>query len=262
MTEVKEFQTGERQVEETYHGEYTMSAEGVEKYLGQIISSDSTNSCNIESLRNKGIGIQNQIIQTLSAVSAGKYNFEMALILRNSYLISSILSSSEVWYGVTESDFRKLESIDEMLWSNILECSSSVPRDLIYLELGLLRVRDIIMIRRIMFLHHIMKQEKDSLLFQVVLAQVKSPTSNDWVSQVLKDLEDIQFEIQFEYIENTSKEKFKEMLLFHVQEYLFSELLKKKENRISQNARGRNIYYEQYEMQNYLKQKLICHCIG
>ena len=64
-----------------------MSAEGVEKYLGQIISSDSTNSCNIESLRNKGIGIQNKIMKTLSAVSAGKYHFEMALILRNSYLI-------------------------------------------------------------------------------------------------------------------------------------------------------------------------------
>ena len=59
VTEVKEFQTGERQVEETYDGEYTMSTEGVEKYLGQIISSDSTNSCNIDSLRNKGIGIQN-----------------------------------------------------------------------------------------------------------------------------------------------------------------------------------------------------------
>ena len=105
-----------------------------------------------------------------------------------------------------------------------------------------------------MFLHHIMKQDKDSLLFQVFLAQVKYPTSNDWVTQVLKDLEDIKFEIQFEDIENTSKEKFKEMLLIHVQEYLFSELLKKKENRISQNARGRNIHYEEYEMQNYLKE--------
>ena len=73
-----------------------MSAEDVEKYLGQIISSDSTNSCNIESLRNKGIGIQNIIIHILSAVSAGKYQIEMALILRNFYLFSSMLSSSEI----------------------------------------------------------------------------------------------------------------------------------------------------------------------
>ena len=93
-----------------------------------------------------------------------------------------------------------------------------------------------------MFLHHIMKQEKDSLLFKVFLAQVKSPTSNDWVSQFLKDLEDIKFEIQFEDIKDTSKEKFKEMLFINVEKYSFSELSKKKESRISQNARGRNIH--------------------
>ena len=60
---------------------------------------------------------------------------------------------------MTEADLRKLEVIDEMLWTNIVECSSSVSRDLIHLELGLLRVRDIIITSRIMLLHHIMKQE-------------------------------------------------------------------------------------------------------
>ena len=205
MSEVNEFKTGERQVKETYDGEHTMSAEGVEKYLCQIISSDSTNSCNIDSLRNKGIGIQNKTLQILGAVSAGKYHFEMALILRNAYLISSILSSSEVWYGVTDADISKLERIDEMLWSNILECSSSVPADLIYLKLGLLRIRDNTIRRRIMFLHHIMKQEKESLLFQFFLALVRLPSRNDWVSQVIKDLEEIHLDIELKILITHSK---------------------------------------------------------
>ena len=189
----------------------------------------------------------------MSAVSAGKFHFEMALFLRNSYLISRILSSSEVWYGVTEADLRKLERIDEMLWSNILECSSSVPGDLIYLELGLLRIRDIIITRRIMFLHHIMHQEKESLLFRFFIAQVKSPSHNDWVSQVLRDLEDINLSIEFDEIENLSKDKFKEILLAHVHNYSFSELIIKKESRKSENAKGRNIHYKEHCMQTYLK---------
>ena len=134
------------------------------------------------------------------------------------------------------------------------ECSCSVPGDLIYLELGLLRIRDIIITRRIMFLHHIMNQEKESLLFKFFLDQVKSPTHNDWVNQVLKDLEEIDFEIKFEEIENISKEKFKEMLLLHIHKYSFSELLKKKESRKSENAKGRNIHYEEHSMQNYLEE--------
>ena len=85
MSEVHNIHTGEVHIKESYDEEHVMSAEGVEKYLGQILSSDSTNTKNIENIRNKGIGIQNKITQILPAVSAGKYHFEMAVILRNSY---------------------------------------------------------------------------------------------------------------------------------------------------------------------------------
>ena len=105
-----------------------------------------------------------------------------------------------------------------------------------------------------MFLHHIMKQEKESLLFQFFLAQVRSPSQNDWVSQVIKDLEEIDLDIEFEDIENTSKEKFKDIVLSHVQEYSFAALLKKKESRISDNSKGRNIIYKVQGMQNYLQE--------
>ena len=113
---------------------------------------------------------------------------------------------------MTEADLRKLERIDEMLWKNILEYISSVPRDLIYLELGLLRVKDIIITSRIMFLHHIMKQEKEALLYHFLIAQVKAPSHNNWVSNILKDLEKNYFQIEFEEVESISKDKFKEML--------------------------------------------------
>ena len=83
---------------------------------------------------------------------------------------------------------------------------------------------------------------------------MKSPTHNDLVSQVLKDLEEIDFEIEFEEIEYISKEKFKEMLLLHIHKYSFSELIKKKESRKSENAKGRNIHYEEHSMQNYLEE--------
>ena len=82
---------------------------------------------------------------------------------------------------------------------------------------------------------------------------MKSPTHNDWVSQVLKDLEETNFEIDFEEIGNTSKDKVKEMLLGHVQAYYFFQLLRKKESRTSENAKGRNINYPDHVMQNYLK---------
>ena len=164
------------------------------------------------------------------------------------------MSSSEVWYGVTHAEIVKLEQIDEMVWLNILECSSLVPRDLIYLELGILRIRDIIITRRLMFLHHIMKQEKESLIYRFFIAQARSPTQNDWVSQVLKDLEDIELEIEFKDICSLSKDKFKEIVNEHVLKFSYSQLIQKKQNRTSDNAKGRNIKYNCFDMQDYLKE--------
>ena len=106
---LSEFKTGERQVKETYDGEHT--AEGVEKYLGKIFSSYSTNSCNIDLLRNKGIGIQNKMLQILGAVSAGIYHFEMALLLKMHTLFQAffqVLKSGMVLQMQTLVNWREL----------------------------------------------------------------------------------------------------------------------------------------------------------
>ena len=66
----------------------------------------------------------------------GEFNFKIGQILRNSYIISSILLSSEVWYGVTQEELEQLEQVDEMWIRNLMECSSFVPRDLLILNSG------------------------------------------------------------------------------------------------------------------------------
>ena len=53
----------------------------------------------------------------------GEYHFKIAVILRNSLLISNILTNSEVWYGVTQADTEQLEQIDEVWIHNLFKCS-------------------------------------------------------------------------------------------------------------------------------------------
>ena len=87
--------------------------------MGQFISSDAKNTINLNNLRNKGIGIQNKIIQMLDKMPGGVFHFEIAEILRNALLISSIISNSETWYGLTQIETDQLEQIDEMLLQNL-----------------------------------------------------------------------------------------------------------------------------------------------
>ena len=115
LQDVLNVATGETTREDTPAGDMEISHPDSEKYLGQILSSDGKNLKNIEKMRNKGIGIKNRITQMLEEMPGGIYHFSIAIIYRNSYLISSILSSSEVWYDVTKADIEQLEQVDEWL---------------------------------------------------------------------------------------------------------------------------------------------------
>ena len=167
MKNVTNVETGERERKDTFEGDMEISHISEERYLGQIISSDGKNTKNIEKIRNKGIGLQNNVVQMLTTMPGGKFHFEIAKIYRNAYIISSMLSSSEIWYGVTKQELEKLEQVDEMFLRNLMECSYSVPKDLLYLELGVLPIRYIIQTRRLLYLHHVLQQEKESLLYKI-----------------------------------------------------------------------------------------------
>ena len=112
MQEVQDVVTGNIQIEETYEESQKTKESHNEKYLGQILSSDGSNTQNISNLANKGRGMVNTITNILNNMPGGKYHFELEVIFRNAYLISSMLSCCEVWYHITENEMRKLEQVD------------------------------------------------------------------------------------------------------------------------------------------------------
>ena len=130
--------------------------------------SDGTNVKKLQNFAKKGRGLVKKIKKTtLINTPGGKCHFQLAVIMRNAILISSILSCSEVWYGVKEIEYRMLEQTDEMLMKKILQCSSQIPLEMMYLELGLMPIRFLIVLRILSFLQHILKQQhRNSLLFQ------------------------------------------------------------------------------------------------
>ena len=115
--------------------------------------------------KGKGLGIINEIMNILETIFFGKYYFEVALILRSSLLLSSILLNSEAWVNLSEKDIKILEQTDEILLNKILECDSNTSNVFKYLELGIYPVRFEIMKRKIVFLQYILKQKKDSMIF-------------------------------------------------------------------------------------------------
>ena len=102
-------------------------------------------------------------MQILDSTYFGKYYHEVAIVLRGSLFLSSILLNSEAWINYTDKDVRILEQCDEILLGKILDCDANTSNALKYLELGVSPIRYQIMRRKLSFLQYILKQDKNQL---------------------------------------------------------------------------------------------------
>ena len=155
---------------EYFSGYVQMKVKEDQTYLGDLISSDGSHSKKVQERSNKGQGIINQIMNILETTYFGKYYCEIAMVLRQSLFLSSILLNSEAWVNYSEKDIRILERCDEILLSKILGCDSNSSNAMKYLDLGVAPLRFEIMKRKLSFLQHILQQKKDTMLHQVFKA--------------------------------------------------------------------------------------------
>ena len=225
-----------------------MESRNEQRYLGDLISSDGSHLKNIQDRRNKGYGIINQIKQILESTYFGKYYFQVAMVLRESLFLSSVLLNSEAWVNYTEKDVRILEQCDEILLSTILECDGKSSNAFKYLELGIIPIRFEIMKRKLMFLQYILKQEKKSMVYRIFKAMEDKPIKNDFVYTCKKYLEILKIRTNFEDIGKMSKFTLKQILREKTKSEAFVYL---KSQQIVQE-KIKNIIYKELKMQDYL----------
>ena len=61
------------------------------------------------------------------------------------------------------------------------------------------------MIRKILFLHYLLNEEKDSLISRVLKAQIENPSKNDFILGVQKDLEHLEIHLSLEDTQSLSR---------------------------------------------------------
>ena len=248
LKKVKESETGLGNQEDVLVGSHNLEKVDKDKYLGDIISVDGRNTKNIIARKGKAIGITNKITSILQEMCFDPYYFEVALALRNSLFLSSVLVNSEAWYGLTDDEKSDLEKQDEYLLRKILECPSNSPKCMLYLETGCKPIRFLIMMRQLMFLHYILKEEKDSLIRRFFETQARNPGRNDWVTTVRSNLEYLEIWLDFEQIEMCTEYQFRNLVQKSIEEKCFEYLIEEK----NKKNKVKHIQYQKQELQKYL----------
>ena len=126
-------------------------------------------------------------------------------------LMNAILCNSGVWYHLSGSNLTEIESVDESQLRIIVETWAKTSIVMLYLELGILPTRFIIMGRCAMYLHYLLSS-KGTLLYKFFMAQVEHPCKGDWVSTVSKDLQQLDITKNYKEIKMMSTDSFREVV--------------------------------------------------
>ena len=250
---ISEMETNKSSLEDVYNGSYVIEDTNQEKYLGDILTSNGKNDQNIIARVKKGLGIIKQVSSILEEVFFGKYFFTVAKILRDSLFINSILLNSEVWYHLSKSNIEELEKLDNILLRKFLQVGNSVPTAMLHLELGTLPIRFILTTRRLIFLHYILQENEESLLFSFLLAQMEDPKDGDWWLTVKNEIEELKLDVTLSKIKQMSKNTFKKKVKTSVSREAFKWLSLNK----TELKKVKNVKHDQHEIQKYLSSSIL-----
>ena len=135
------------------------------KYLGDKVTDTGNVRDTIESRRSEGWGKVSEIVGLLAEIPSGKYRTQIGLQLRESKLVNGMLFNSEAWSSITDREMLRMEQVDFSLMRALMGGShSKCPLEYYLLELGLLKLRHIIMKRRMVYHHHILTRNKNETI--------------------------------------------------------------------------------------------------
>ena len=105
--------------------------------------------------------------------------------------VNGVLYNSETWQGLGSTNLTILENIDHQLMHFICNGHAKTAVDFLYLESGYIPLKNMVSMRRIMYLHHLLNISDHELIKRVLLAQRENPTNGDFPELVKPDLHSI-----------------------------------------------------------------------
>ena len=158
-------------------------------------------------------------------------------------LLGTILTNIEV-DNLTLSEIENLEKCHETSLRKSLNLPSKTRKPMLYLLTRSTPIRFIIKRRRLVYLHHILKQEEESLIKSFFEKQMIIRKSKDWSTQIIKDLSEFGIQNTFDEISLITEESWKSVVKTKTSEVALKYL-----NTIT-GSKSRK--YEVLKMSNYL----------
>jgi hypothetical protein len=219
-----------------------------QRYLGDILTVGGTNRDSIEDRRNKGWGKLADITGILLQLPNIR-KIEIGLKLRDAKLINGMIYSTEAWSRISDTEVTRLEQVDFALLRSLVEAHSKCSKAFILLEFGVISFSYLIMIRRIMYHHHIIGRNNDEVIKKIYNKQKEEYLKGDWFQTLKTDFDTIKEDLEDDRISQIPKEVYRKYIKQKVEKEAFENYLKLKEDC---KKKMKNLQHDELAIQQYL----------
>ena len=217
------------------------------KYVGVLLSEEGNLLKHLEDKKKK---MKGQVVAMKSLASyhnLGPLFVTVRLQLYEACIIQSMLYNIEGWTNLTREELQKLESIQLNALCTLLHLPKTTPYHALLNELGMWRMEERIMYRKIMLYRNILNSADDRLIKHMVAEQERNEEEGTWFDGVNKYLQ----------LLNMNKEMVREMSKSTLKKLVKKQIVERM-NKLMKDSKGRYkkmrfLNCEKFELKEYIK---------
>ena len=200
---------------------------GSAPYLGDIFNESGNNKDLIKDRVKKGKACIVNAMSLCSEITLGMYTINTLLLLYESVFLQVVLYNAQSWSNLTNSNIQELQVVQLKYLKRMLQAPSSTSNPLTFIETGTLPVENVIHIRQLNFLHHILTLNDDDPVKTTYYEQLKYPFESNWGNTI--DQIKLRYGVSEtdEEIPLISKGRWKRLVKTKVRSCVFQELAEK-----------------------------------
>ena len=145
-------------------------------------------------------------------------------MLRKAWVVNGCFYNSEVWLGFSENDLHDLTIIDHKILRLIIGAQPKVPVEMLYLETSQVPVKDVISVKRLLYLQEILTRPTSELILQIYTAMKENTLKDDWIHLIYEDMNKFNINLSDEQISLLRKQDFKKIVKSKMRKTVFIEL--------------------------------------
>ena len=112
----------------------------------------------------KGKRIISDIFTILENTSLGPHYFQIAVMLRESLLVSTVLYNCQCWHNLSVKELKELSNLDRFFFSSLFKVPITSPLISFFTETGTMSLEAYIKARRVLYYFNLTNRPKDQMI--------------------------------------------------------------------------------------------------